>query len=65
MRSILYYVLLAAVSFISMNYVQSHYNQWLSLGFNTLVILFFLSVVVHNDFPLSNLPIVGKYFRKK
>ena len=48
-----------------MNYVHDHYDMWLSLGFNTLAVLFFISVVVHNDFPLSSLPVVGKFFRKK
>jgi O-antigen/teichoic acid export membrane protein len=64
-RSIFYYVVLAIASYVSMDYVHDHFSMWASLGFNTLVILFFLSVVVHNDFPLSNLPVVGKYFRKK
>ena len=65
LQSILYYVLLTAVSLVSMNYVHDHYNMWLSLGFNTLAVLFFISVVVHNDFLLSSLPVVGKFFRKK
>lgn len=64
MQSILYYVLLTAVSCLAMNYVHDRSGMMLSLVFNTLVVVFFISVVVHNDFPLSNLPIVGKYFRK-
>ncbi len=64
-RSIFYYVVLAIASYVSMDYVHDHFSMWASLGFNTLVILFFLSVVIHNDFPLSNLPVVGRYFRKK
>ena len=64
MQSIFYYVLLTAVSYVSMDYVRDNYSQWISLGFNTLVIMFFVSIVIHNDFPLSNLPVIGKYFRK-
>jgi len=64
MQSIAYYVLLAAVSHLSMNYVHDHYNLWLSLGFNTLVLIFFLSIVAHNDLPLHSLPVVGKFFKK-
>lgn len=64
MQSILYYVLLTAVSCLAMNYVHDRSGMMLSLVFNTLVVVFFISVMVHNDFPLSNLPFVGKYFRK-
>ena len=63
LQSIAYYVLLAAVSYISMDYVHDRYNQWISLAFNTLVVLFFLSIIVHNELPLSKLPVIGKYFR--
>ena len=65
LRSIAYYVLLAIVSCVSMDYMHDRLSLWLSLAFNTLVIMFFVSVVVHNDFPLSSLPVVGKYFRKR
>ncbi len=58
------YVLLTLVCYIAMDYVHEQLNTWLSLGFNTLLILFFLGVVVHYDFPLHNLPFVGKYFKK-
>jgi O-antigen/teichoic acid export membrane protein len=64
LQSILYYVLLAAISYVTMDYVHEHYSLWHSLGFNTLVVIFFLSIVVRNDFPLSSLPIIGKYFKK-
>ncbi len=64
LQSILYYVLLTVISYISMDYVHDHYDMWLSLGFNTLVIMFFVSIVIHNDFPLSQMPIIGKFFKK-
>ena len=64
MGSIAYYVLLTVLSFICMNYVHERFASWISLSFNTLVIIFFLSIMVRNDFPLSSLPVVGKYFRK-
>jgi len=64
LKTICYYVLLAFVSYLAMNYFHSHYDIWLSLGFNTLVVIFFISFIVHNDFPLHNLPVIGKYFRK-
>ena len=37
---------------------------WLRLLINTGCILLFVAHIVHYDFPLSNLPVVGKWFRK-
>ena len=62
--SIFYYVMLAAISYISMDYIRDRYSLWLSLGFNTLVVLFFVTIIIRQDFPLTSLPIVGKYFRR-
>ena len=64
LRSIAYYVLIAAVCYLSMVHIHDNYNLWISLGFNTLVVIFFLSIIIRNDLPLSGLPVVGKYFRK-
>ena len=35
-----------------------------SLAFNTMCIILFVVFIVRRDFPLSHLPVVGKYFRK-
>ncbi len=64
LKSISLYVLLTVVSYLAMDYVHDRYDMWMSLGFNTLVIVFFLSYIVHKDFPLHNLPIIGRYFKK-
>ncbi len=64
LKSISLYILLTVVSYLAMDYVHNHYDMWLSLGFNTLVIFLFLCYIVHNDFPLHNLPIIGRYFKK-
>ena len=64
LRSIVYYVLLAVVSWLSMNYFADLLPQWASLGYNTLIIVFFITIVIRNDFPLANLPVIGRYFRK-
>ena len=63
MQSIAYYVILALVSWLSMNYFAELLPTWGSLVYNTLVIIFFVTIIVRQDFPLSNLPVVGKYFR--
>lgn len=65
LKSIGVYVLIAALFFgvmqLSAAYVP---NLMLRLCINTACILLFAAHMVHYDFPLSNLPFVGKYFRK-
>ncbi len=64
MRSIAYYVLIALVSWLSMDYLAAILPQWASLTYNTLAIIFFFAIIVRRDFPLSNMPLIGKHFRK-
>ena len=40
-------------------------NMWLLMGIGTLLIAIYLIVMTRRDFPLSGLPVVGKYFKKK
>jgi len=63
LKSIAFYVLSAVICFAAMTYIREHYGIWLSLAFNTLIICVFLGIVIHRDFPLRHLPVVGKYFR--
>jgi len=65
LKSIAFYVLLAAIGYLAMDYVHDHFAIWLSLSVNTLVVLLFLAIIIRKDFPLGSLPVVGKYFRKK
>lgn len=46
----------------SLDYVQI--NVWLKMGIGTIAIIGFLRYINKTDFPLSALPVVGKYFRK-
>ena len=39
-------------------------NIWLRLLVNTGCIVLFIAHIIHYDFPLRNLPVVGKYFRR-
>ena len=39
-------------------------NNVARIAFNTVLIAIFLTYIVRTDFPLSSLPVVGKYFRK-
>ena len=59
------YVVIAIVLTMAMYKVHEDQPIWLSLTVNTLLILIFVAYIVQRDFPLSNLPVVGKYFRKK
>ena len=40
-------------------------NMWVMMGIGTLLIALYLIVMTRKDFPLSGLPVVGKYFKKK
>ena len=53
--------LLAVYYAIRLYYVS---NMWALMGIGTVLLLVYLAVLVRNDFPLSALPVVGKYFRK-
>ncbi len=58
------YLLLAVWAYITMRYVRS-WGLWPSLAVNTLLILLFLAVIIRRDLPLSQLPVVGRYFRAR
>lgn len=63
-KSILTYIALAVVCFVAMTVFNSQLSTTLALGLNTLLIILFMAYIVKADFPLRNLPIVGKYFKK-
>ena len=64
MQDIGYYTIIALASWLSMDYFADILPTWGSLIYNTLVISCFVSIIIRKDFPLSGLPVVGKYFRK-
>jgi len=57
------YLLLAVWAYIAMRYTRG-WGLWPSLATNTLLILLFLAVIIRRDLPLSQLPVVGKYFNR-
>ena len=65
LREMFLYVVLTAVLFVGTTFVNDHLSQWAALAVNTLLILLFVAVLIKRDFPLSSLPVVGKYFRKR
>ncbi len=64
LREILIYVVIALVLFGGITYCNKLLPIWGSLCANTILILVFAAIIVKRDFPLSGLPIIGKYFRK-
>ena len=65
LKEIALYVIMTVVLAMAMYKVHEDQPMWLSLTVNTLLILLFVVYIVHRDFPLRNLPVVGKYFNKK
>lgn len=59
------YVLLTLVLYLLMDSCTGGWNMWIRMAFNTLLILLFMAYTVKYDFPLSQLPVVGKYFRSR
>ncbi len=65
LKSIGVYVAITVLFFVVMQLAEAYVtNMALRLAINTLCILLFVAHTIHYDFPLSNLPVVGKYFRK-
>ena len=63
-RQILVYVALAAVLTAGMVLANRALPMAGSLAVNTLLIAVFVVYLIRHDFPLSSLPVVGKYFKK-
>ncbi len=65
LKSIGGYVLITLIFFAAMQAAETYIAQfWLRMLVNTACVVLFVAHTVHYDFPLSNLPVVGKYFRK-
>lgn len=65
LKSIAAYVAITVLFFAVMQLGRSYLPAlWMQLLLNTGCIFLFVAHTVHYDFPLSNLPVVGKYFRK-
>jgi O-antigen/teichoic acid export membrane protein len=63
-RQMSQYVILTIFLFVGMQYASNMLPLWATLIVNTLLIAVFAVYLVKKDFPLSNLPIIGKKFKK-
>ena len=62
-KSIMVYVVIAAVLYVGMNLANEHLSRLWALVANTVLLIVFMGYIVSKDMPLKRLPIVGKYFR--
>ena len=63
LKDMLLYTLLAAVLFAGITWVNAHLGFWPALAVNTVLVLVFLAYIIRKDLPLSEIPVIGKYFR--
>ena len=64
LRSIGVYVAITILFYVGMELQPETWPVVLRLGINTFIIFAFIGHIIYHDFPLRNLPIVGKYFRQ-
>ena len=65
LKSIAVYVGIALLFFGIMTLAEDYVgNIWLRLLINTGCIVLFIGHIIHYDFPLKNLPVIGKFFRR-
>lgn len=65
LKSIGVYVAITLLFFVVMHLAEVYVpNMALRLAINTACIVLFVAHTIYYDFPLYNLPVVGKYFRK-
>lgn len=63
LKSIFLYTALAAVLFGAMTCIPTDWHPLVRMGLNTVLILVFAAYIVRYDFPLRQLPVVGRFFR--
>ncbi|WP_311417563.1 lipopolysaccharide biosynthesis protein [Hoylesella nanceiensis] len=64
LKSIGIYVLIAVFFFIAITYSNEYLPKIYALAVNTLIIFAFVAHIIYHDLSLSNMPVIGKYFRK-
>jgi len=64
MKDIAAYVILAVILTALMYATAAYLPVWAQLLGNTLLIVVFTVFIVRKDLPLSNIPVIGKYFKK-
>lgn len=65
LKSITVYICIAALFTAIMLYTPQSLPKALRLGINTLLIILFVAHIIHYDFPISSLPVIGRHLRKR
>ena len=65
MGHIIFYVLLTFVFAKAMYVFADYLSSWAQIAANTVLIIIFMAAIVKLDMPLSSLPFIGRYFKKK
>ena len=65
LKSITVYICIAALFTAIMLYTPQSLPKAMRLGINTLLIILFVAHIIHYDFPISSLPVIGRHFRKR
>lgn len=65
LKSITVYICIAALFTAIMLYTPQSLPKALRLGINTLLIILFVAHIIHYDFPISSLPVIGRHFSKR
>ena len=62
-RDIMLYVVAAVVVFALMRRCNASLPFWGAIGVNTVLLAAFAALIVKRDFPLRQLPVIGKHFK--
>ena len=65
MKEIGLYTLLAAVLFVGITFSNKYLSFWPAILVNTILVLVFCAYIVKKDLPLAEIPVIGKYFKRK
>ena len=63
LRSVLFYGIIAAILYSAGMFPQIE-PDILRLSYRTVILLIFIGIIFKKDFPLSEIPFVGRYFKK-
>ena len=65
LKEMLLYTLLAAVLFVGILFSNKYLGFWPAMLVNTVLVCLFMAYIVKKDLPLAEIPVIGKYFKRK
>lgn len=58
-------VIVLLVVYYAVRMAVNNCSMWLSMSLGTVLLVGYLIVLIKHDFPLTSIPVIGKYFKKK